>query len=38
MAPKSGEGMTGDDQFQFLRWIAEKNAVVITGATIDKIN
>jgi 2,4-dienoyl-CoA reductase (NADPH2) len=32
-----GEGMTGDDQFQFLRWIAEKDAVVITGATIDKI-
>jgi len=32
-----GEGMTGDDQFQFLRWITEKDAVVITGATIDNI-
>jgi 2,4-dienoyl-CoA reductase (NADPH2) len=32
-----GEGMTGDDQFQFLRWIAEKDAVIYTGATIGKI-
>ena len=32
-----GEGMTGDDQFQFLRWIAEKDAAIITGATVDKI-
>jgi 2,4-dienoyl-CoA reductase (NADPH2) len=32
-----GEGMTGDDKFQFLRWITEKDAVVITGATIDNI-
>jgi 2,4-dienoyl-CoA reductase (NADPH2) len=32
-----GEGMTGDDKFQFLRWIAEKDAAIITGATIDKI-
>jgi len=32
-----GEGMTGDDKFQFLRWIAEKHATIITGATIDKI-
>ena len=32
-----GEGMTGDDKFQFLRWIAEKPATIITGATIDKI-
>jgi 2,4-dienoyl-CoA reductase (NADPH2) len=32
-----GEGMTGDDQFQFMRWIAGKDATIITGATIDKI-
>ena len=32
-----GEGMTGDDQFQFMRWIAGKDAPIITGATIDKI-
>ena len=32
-----GEGMTGDDQFQFMRWIAGKDAQIITGATIDKI-
>jgi len=32
-----GEGMTGDDKFQFLRWITEKDAAIITGATIDKI-
>ena len=32
-----GEGMTGDDQFQFLRWIAEKDAVIYTGATIGEI-
>jgi 2,4-dienoyl-CoA reductase (NADPH2) len=32
-----GKGMTGDDQFQFLRWIAEKDAVIYTGATIGKI-
>jgi 2,4-dienoyl-CoA reductase (NADPH2) len=32
-----GEGMTGDDQFQFMRWIAGKDATIITGAAIDKI-
>jgi 2,4-dienoyl-CoA reductase (NADPH2) len=32
-----GEGMTGDDQFQFMRWIAGKDASIITGATLDKI-
>jgi 2,4-dienoyl-CoA reductase (NADPH2) len=32
-----GEGMTGDDQFQFLRWIAEKDAAIITAATVEKI-
>ena len=32
-----GEGMTGDDQFQFMRWIAGKDATIITGATVDKI-
>ncbi|MGP8080157.1 MAG: FAD-dependent oxidoreductase, partial [Dehalococcoidales bacterium] len=32
-----GEGMTGDDKFQFLRWIAEKDVPIITGAVIDKI-
>jgi 2,4-dienoyl-CoA reductase (NADPH2) len=32
-----GEGMTGDDQFQFMRWIAEKPVRIITGATVDKI-
>ena len=29
--------MTGDDKFQFLRWIAEKDVPIITGAVIDKI-
>jgi len=33
-----GEGMTGDDKFQFMRWIAGKNIPVITGAVIEKIN
>ncbi|MGA7845233.1 MAG: FAD-dependent oxidoreductase [Dehalococcoidales bacterium] len=32
-----GEGMTGDDKFQFMRWIAGKNIPVITGAVIEKI-
>ena len=32
-----GEGMTGDDQFQFMRWITEKPATIITGATVDRI-
>jgi 2,4-dienoyl-CoA reductase (NADPH2) len=32
-----GEGMTGDDKFQFLRWIAEKDAVIITNAKINRI-
>ena len=32
-----GEGMTGDDKFQFMRWIAEKPAMIITGATVDRI-
>jgi 2,4-dienoyl-CoA reductase (NADPH2) len=32
-----GEGMTGDDKFQFMRWITEKPATIITGATIDRI-
>jgi 2,4-dienoyl-CoA reductase (NADPH2) len=32
-----GEGMTGDDKFQFMRWIAEKPATIITGATLDAI-
>jgi 2,4-dienoyl-CoA reductase (NADPH2) len=32
-----GEGMTGDDKFQFLRWIAGKDATIITEATIDRI-
>jgi 2,4-dienoyl-CoA reductase (NADPH2) len=32
-----GEGMTGDDKFQFMRWIAEKPAAIITMATIDRI-
>jgi 2,4-dienoyl-CoA reductase (NADPH2) len=32
-----GEGMTGDDKFQFMRWIAEKPATIITGAMIDRI-
>jgi 2,4-dienoyl-CoA reductase (NADPH2) len=32
-----GEGMTGDDKFQFLRWIAEKDATIITAAAIDRI-
>jgi 2,4-dienoyl-CoA reductase (NADPH2) len=34
-----GEGMTGDDKFQFLRWIAEKkDAAIITGVTIEKVS
>jgi 2,4-dienoyl-CoA reductase (NADPH2) len=33
-----GEGMTADDKFQFMRWIAGKNIPVITGAVIEKIN
>ena len=32
-----GEGMTADDKFQFMRWIAGKNIPVITGAVIEKI-
>ena len=32
-----GEGMTGDDKFQFLRWIAEKDAEIITNVKIDRI-
>jgi 2,4-dienoyl-CoA reductase (NADPH2) len=32
-----GEGMTGDDKFQFMRWIAEKPAAIITRAAIDRI-
>jgi 2,4-dienoyl-CoA reductase (NADPH2) len=32
-----GEGMTGDDKFQFMRWIAGKNIPVIAGAVIEKI-
>jgi 2,4-dienoyl-CoA reductase (NADPH2) len=32
-----GEGMTGDDQFQFMRWITGKDATIITGAAVDKI-
>jgi 2,4-dienoyl-CoA reductase (NADPH2) len=32
-----GEGMTGDDKFQFLRWIAEKDALIITNAKINRI-
>ncbi len=33
-----GEGMTDDDKFQFMRWIAGKNIPVITSAIIKKIN
>jgi 2,4-dienoyl-CoA reductase (NADPH2) len=34
-----GEGMTGDDQFQFMRWIAgKKEAAILTGVTIEKVS
>jgi 2,4-dienoyl-CoA reductase (NADPH2) len=32
-----GEGMTGDDQFQFMRWIVDQPAKIITNATVSKI-
>jgi 2,4-dienoyl-CoA reductase (NADPH2) len=32
-----GEGMTGDDKFQFMRWITEKPATIITGVKVDRI-
>lgn len=32
-----GEGMTGDDQFQFMRWIVDQPAKIITNAKVAKI-
>jgi 2,4-dienoyl-CoA reductase (NADPH2) len=32
-----GEGMTGDDKFQFLRWVAAKGVAMMTGVTFEEI-
>jgi len=32
-----GEGMTGDDKFQFLRWVAAKGVTMMTGVTFEEI-
>jgi 2,4-dienoyl-CoA reductase (NADPH2) len=32
-----GEGMTGDDKFQFLRWVADKGVTMMTGVTFEEI-